>query len=239
MIVLARSVQDVTRILQILKPVATVTKTTTQDLNCTSKITTNIEPTSSTSEHPIMNIKKKSLKQNDLKLIMEETNFEEVIFSTKLLSKTPDTTTILQNTIPNNITTNKHYTSDFLKLFIANRITSMRQFNQILQQNKDLMDAFLHLSYNLTNQIMNKELPISQSAFKPVTFLEKFNDTTLDNSKLIKRHCGVFNEFLSELSLENYLPINSLLINIFDCLLYRNHKKMILAFIGQSNTGKT
>ena len=115
----------------------------------------------------------------------------------------------------------------------------MRQFNNILQKDGKLMDAYIHLPYNLTNQIINKGLTISQSAFKPTTFLENYNYCTIDNSKLIKRLTGLMIELLQDISQENYLQPNALLINLFDCLLYRNHKKMTLGFIGSSNSGKT
>ena len=84
------------------------------------------------------------------------TNFEEVIFP---ISNVPDT-----------IITNKHSTSEFLKIFIKHKITSQRYFNYMFQHDKTLMDAYLKLPYNLTNQIIIKGLTIAQSVFQPNTF---------------------------------------------------------------------
>ena len=178
----------------------------------------------STSDKPISTIKKR-LSVNGLEEVMLTTNFEEVIFPMSNVTLT--------------IINNKHSTSEFLKLFNNHKITSQRHFNSMLQQDKSLMDAFLHLPYNLTNQIISKGLTVAQSALKPITLLDKFNETGLDNSKLIKRLSGLFYELLNEITAENYLPKDFLLRNIFDCLLYRDHKKMTLGFIGTSNSGKT
>ena len=41
---------------------------------------------------------------------------------------------------------------------------------------------------------MSKGLMVAQSAFKPITFLDKYNDTVLDNTKLVKRLSGIFYE---------------------------------------------
>ena len=67
----------------------------------------------------------------------------------------------------------------------------------MLNNDDKLMDAYLHLPYNLCNQIISKGLTVAQSAFTPNTFLDKYNDTVIDDSKKIKRLAGVFNEFLS------------------------------------------
>ena len=186
--------------------------------------TRNIESTSVQNNKPILNIKKRT-RTNALKRTLQMTNFEEVVFPISNLSET--------------IITNKHSTSAFLKLFIKYRICSQRHFHSILTKDKDLMDAYLQLPYNLTNQIINKGLTVAQSSFKPNTFLEKCNDTAIGNSKFVKRLAGLFYEFLNDVTAENYLPKNCLLKNIFDCLLYRDNKRMTLGLIGASNTGKT
>ena len=109
----------------------------------------------------------------------------------------------------------------------------------MLDNDEQLMDSYLHLPYNLTNQIIAKGLTVAQSSFTPISFLDKFNDTIIDNSKNIKRLTGLFNEFLEIISHSNFYNRTELLNNIFDVLLMKNNKKITLGFIGPSNTGKT
>ena len=82
-------------------------------------------------------------------------------------------------------------------------------------------------------------MTICQSAFQPVTFIDKYNWTIKIYDKLIKRLAGLVIELLENISIENNMNKDSLLINLFDILLYRNHKKMTLGLIGSSNSGKS
>ena len=154
---------------------------------------------------------------------MKDTDFDEVVYKP----------------ISNPIHTTTHATSDFLNLFIKHKCCSSRHFLYIVHRDKQLKDAYVKLPYNLTSQIINKGLTLAQSAFTPITFLDKFNDTEIDNSKSIKRLTGIFHEFLEIVSHANFYHRTELLNNIFDVLLMKNNKKITLGFIGPSNTGKT
>ena len=179
-------------------------------------------------EEQTSNIKKRT-SVNELKSMMTNTDFEQVVFSKQ------QSTEIIND----NITTTKNSTSKFLKLFVKYKICSQRHFLTVLKQDDNLMDAYLHLPYNLCTQIINKGLTVAQSCFTPNTFLDKYNSTVIDESKKIKRLAGIFNEFLQIISCSNFNSRNDLLKNIFDVLLTRDNKKMTIGFIGPSNTGKT
>ena len=217
----AKSVRSVSRTLQII----------TKELSCIETLLTNTK----SQPQPLTNLCKNEVVKDkqtlnstpkakkEIEEIMKNTDFEEVVF----------------NSVSDNIQTTRHSTSDFLKLFMKHKICSQRHFLHVLRQEPHLKETFMHLPYNLTNQIVAKGLTISQSTFEPITFLEKFENTVIDNSKCIKRLTGIFNEFLEIVSHNNFYNRSELLNNIFDVLLMNNNKKITLGFIRPSNTGKT
>ena len=233
-IVHARSVKCVMQLILNLKKELNDSNLTTQDSQLEYPLTKNQENIIKENEQQTLSTKK-NINQKDLKLILLHTDFNEVLYSPS------KTTTINERvqTVKTNLITNRHSTSDFLKKFMDYNVTSMRQFNTVIRQDLDFRTLYLQLPYNLTNQIISKGLTICQSAFKPTTFIDKYNWTVKNYDKLIKRLSGLVIELLENISSENGLPKNSLLINLFDCLLYRNHKRMTLGLIGSSNSGKT
>ena len=233
-IVRAKSVQCVMQLLLTLKQAHGGSKVSTQDSHLLFQHTKSPENITVENEQPTLNLKK-SLNQRDLKEILLQTNFEEVLYS----NSKPKTITQQVTATNTKLVTNRHSTSDFLKKFIDYNISSTRHFYHIIRQDEELRKLFVQLPYNLTNQIISKGLTICQASFKPVTFIDKYNWTVKSYDKLVKRLSGLIIEFLEHISIENNKHKDSLLINLFDVLLYRNHKKMTLGLIGSSNSGKS
>ena len=219
----AKSVRSVIKTLRIMRQGLSTTEVTSKSIKSPSQLSQNICLKEQEKEKPTLNTRRS---QNEIAQIVQMTNFDEVVFP-------------INKPVPDTITTNRHSTSDFLKLFIKYKICSQRHFLHMLDNDTKLMDAYLHLPYNLTNQIIAKGLTVAQSAFTPTTFLDKFNDTVIDESKPIKRLTGLFYEYLQYISHTNFYPRDELLHNIFNVLLMKNNKRITLGFIGPSNTGKT
>ena len=137
-IVHAKSVSCVMQLVSNLKKAQKDLKVTIQDSQSKFLVTPIQENIINVKEPQTLSMKK-TTSQRNLKEILLNTNFEEVLYS----NSKPTTITEKVTAIKTNLVTNRHSTSDFLKKFIDYNITSMRQFNYIIKQDLELRSLYV------------------------------------------------------------------------------------------------
>ena len=118
----AKSVQSATKTLRIMRQVLFSTETSSTNTKSHHPPLKNICPKEVENDKLTSSTRKT---QKEIDLIMQRTNFEEVVFP-------------ISKTVPDNIMTNRHATSDFLKLFIKYKICSQRHFLYMLDNDAKL-----------------------------------------------------------------------------------------------------